>query len=48
MGAQILSIWIENDLIKRFKTLPGLGRAFFDEKMAKLAKTKKYKKTISL
>ena len=30
--AQIWSIWIENDLIKRFKTLPGPGEAIFDQK----------------
>ena len=32
--AQIWSIWIENDLIKRFKTLPGPGEAIFDQKNA--------------
>ena len=30
--AQIWSIWIENYLIKRFKTLPGPGEAIFDQK----------------
>ena len=30
--AQIWSIWIENELIKRFKTLPGPGEAIFDQK----------------
>ena len=29
--AQILSIWIENELIKRSKTLPGPGEAIFDQ-----------------
>ena len=29
--AQIWSIWIENELIKRFKTLPGPGEAIFDQ-----------------
>ena len=30
--AQVWSIWIDNDLIKRFKTLPGLGEAIFNQK----------------
>ena len=33
--AQIWSILIENELIKRFKTLPGPGEATFDKKIPK-------------
>ena len=29
--AQIWSIWIENDLIKRFKAFPGRGEPIFDQ-----------------
>ena len=30
--AQIWFIWVENDLIKRFKTLPGPGENIFNKK----------------
>ena len=33
--AQIWSIWIENELIKRFKTLPGPGEAQKNQKLSK-------------
>ena len=36
--AQIWSIWVENELIKRFKTLPGPGEAIFDQKWPKRTK----------
>ena len=42
--AQIWSIWIENDLIKRFKTLPGPGEAMFDQKISKRTKAEKSKR----
>ena len=42
--AQIWSIWIENELIKRFKTLPGPGEAQKNQKLPKWAKTEKSKK----
>ena len=42
--AQIWSIWIENELIKRFKTLPGPGEAKNDQKLPKRTKTGKIKK----
>ena len=41
--AHVWSIWIENDLIKRFKTLPGPGEAIFDQKCPKQTKTDKNK-----
>ena len=31
--AQIWPIWIENELIKRFKTLPRPGEPFFDQQL---------------
>ena len=33
--AQIWSIWIDNDLIKRLRTLPGPGEAIFEPKLQK-------------
>ena len=44
--AQIWSIWIENELIKRFKTLPGPGEAQKNQKLSKWAKTEKTEKSV--
>ena len=43
--AQIWSIWIENELIKRFKTLPGPGEAQKKSKIAKMGQNRKIGKS---
>ena len=46
--AHIWSIWIENDRIKRFKTLPGPGEAILDQKRQNRTKPKKNISKMSL